>query len=1107
MPPNTQLRAPRAHVVTEEDRVRVVIRVRPLPSGEQQLALPFDERNSSCDGAVYDRVLGPASKQSAAFHEVLPIAEMWLSGYNGTILAHGATCSGKTHTMLGKEGGKSDLDGVIPQIVDHALGRLSAERAQRAALSTAVAWNARLQASYVELYESAIRDLIRNDGDGRAPVTEENVDARPPAVREDANGVVFLQGVTKETIESPEQLMRLVRLGSKRRAMGRNYCHEHSSRSHAVLTLYLECRWKDTCTAEGRVKSSVSCLQLVDLAGAEFAAANLDAATFKQSIAINTGLFALGNVISALAGNRDRRVGNHIPYRDSLLTRLLQSALGGDARTALIVCVSPEPKSLGWTRMALGFASSARKITNAGKRHEETVEEEVEGPYTVKGDLADPDPQMDRRALYVETQFGDIFCRVLGPLSGELILFVHGSGPTNSSAFWNSLVWELACRVLDRKYCYVAIDCPGYGRSRGDRQHIRSNPGALLCDVIHGLGFKDALCIVGSSQGSCAAFNAVLQFPRICRRIAVIHPVGHDPSRYTVITQPTLLTFDDEDAGHPVSVGLIMKKNLPFNMFHRYKCSENPFWESEQTATEMIKLLDWNPQGAVPSGPIPRYHSSNNNNSTAAAAASAAAKSAGGSADAIVVREKLTGDLWRLAGGIVAWCESWGLGQECADLCYLRKPSEFLAKDVAAAGGQDDDLDMGMSASSSSTLYSDEKDSEWTAHIDDKTQRVFYVNESSKETKWIRPTRGKIANAPVERARGEEEGEEQQQKQQGAAAAAASGAIATFIAVNPVLQKESERIFKDANAGGNDDADDDADFVLDESQMARRAETEMLEQQCSCCSMPLWRPERGRDCRHAVCGWCFIARGAVSKRCPTCKRAPYDCVEGETKDMHQHMLSSVVRIAQYGANNVDAAIQLRKTLPRISLEFGNTASGAKGASFAVVASIRCIGVSKGAGKLCQTAIGNLSASSVISKVGFDINPSFPKSAVKVTQPPFTLSRDMATPFTCAMQISFGVPSLSWLTLVLPYAIHHVKDYRDWVNVYVVPAGMQVPLELMQMQPMDAEAPSPTPIAIIQQSVPRQAAASGRQQLPAGWFRLPDIDYDECAVTECFVILK
>jgi kinesin family protein 4/21/27 len=43
---------------------------------------------------------------------------------------------------------------------------------------------------------------------------------------------------------------------------------------------------------------------------------------FREGVNINMGLLSLGNVISALGDETQRR--NHIPYRDSKLTRLLQ---------------------------------------------------------------------------------------------------------------------------------------------------------------------------------------------------------------------------------------------------------------------------------------------------------------------------------------------------------------------------------------------------------------------------------------------------------------------------------------------------------------------------------------------------------------------------------------------------------------------------------------------------------------------------------------------------------------------------------------------------------------------------------------------------------------
>jgi len=56
---------------------------------------------------------------------------------------------------------------------------------------------------------------------------------------------------------------------------------------------------------------------------------------------INLSLTSLGNVINALTTNKD-----HIPYRDSKLTRLLQESLGGNYKTALIINCSPHNSSV-----------------------------------------------------------------------------------------------------------------------------------------------------------------------------------------------------------------------------------------------------------------------------------------------------------------------------------------------------------------------------------------------------------------------------------------------------------------------------------------------------------------------------------------------------------------------------------------------------------------------------------------------------------------------------------------------------------------------------------------------------------------------------------------
>lgn len=86
----------------------------------------------------------------------------------------------------------------------------------------------------------------------------------------------------------------------------------------------------------------------------------------KEGISINSGLLALGNVISAL-GDPARAKSNtatHVPYRDSKLTRLLQDSLGGNAHTMMIACVSPAEWNAGETINTLKYANRARNIKN-----------------------------------------------------------------------------------------------------------------------------------------------------------------------------------------------------------------------------------------------------------------------------------------------------------------------------------------------------------------------------------------------------------------------------------------------------------------------------------------------------------------------------------------------------------------------------------------------------------------------------------------------------------------------------------------------------------------------------------------------------------------------
>ena len=101
----------------------------------------------------------------------------------------------------------------------------------------------------------------------------------------------------------------------------------------------------------------------VDLAGSERAGrTQASGQRLKEGIHINQGLLTLGKVISALGD--EKKKGSHVPYRESKLTRLLMDALGGNARTLMIACISPSSDSLGESLNTLRYANNAKNIQN-----------------------------------------------------------------------------------------------------------------------------------------------------------------------------------------------------------------------------------------------------------------------------------------------------------------------------------------------------------------------------------------------------------------------------------------------------------------------------------------------------------------------------------------------------------------------------------------------------------------------------------------------------------------------------------------------------------------------------------------------------------------------
>jgi len=110
-------------------------------------------------------------------------------------------------------------------------------------------------------------------------------------------------------------------------------------------------RWPNRAEKRGR-------LNLIDLAGSEkVGKSGASGDTLEEAKKINLSLSCLGNVIHALTTNHD-----HIPYRDSKLTRILQESLGGNFKTSLIVTCSPHSSNKEETISTLKFATRAKTI-------------------------------------------------------------------------------------------------------------------------------------------------------------------------------------------------------------------------------------------------------------------------------------------------------------------------------------------------------------------------------------------------------------------------------------------------------------------------------------------------------------------------------------------------------------------------------------------------------------------------------------------------------------------------------------------------------------------------------------------------------------------------
>ncbi|KAL1532717.1 kinesin-like protein KIN-14J [Salvia divinorum] len=344
--------------------IRVYCRVRPFLSGQsaKQTTMQYLGENGelvvmnpSKPGKEshrlfkFNKVFGPASTQEEVFRDTQPLIRSVLDGYNVCIFAYGQTGSGKTYTMTGPN------------------------------LTSVADWGVNYR---------ALNDLFNISQRRHSSIAYEIV----VQMVEIYNEQVPVPDASLHPVKSTDDVLELMSVGLMNRAVGATALNERSSRSHSILTVHV----RGTDLETNAVLRG--CLHLVDLAGSE--RVDRSEATgdrLREAQHINKSLSALGDVIFALA-----QKNAHVPYRNSKLTQVLQSSLGGQAKTLMFVQLNPDVESYSETISTLKFAERVSGVElGAARSNKESrgVRELMEQVTSLKNAVAKKDEEIGRLRL------------------------------------------------------------------------------------------------------------------------------------------------------------------------------------------------------------------------------------------------------------------------------------------------------------------------------------------------------------------------------------------------------------------------------------------------------------------------------------------------------------------------------------------------------------------------------------------------------------------------------------------------------------------------------------------------------------------------------------
>jgi hypothetical protein len=354
----------------------VALRMRPLTPAEQALGerciwtwdrdantvqqLPGTAHLAQGDARrsyAYDYVCPPTEQTPTLYKQLIrQVVLKACCGYNGNVFAYGQTASGKTYTTLG--------DRAVPGIVLLAIGDIFHYVSQTPTRQFL------LTICCVEIYNEQINDLLGPGTDLKLAVNGDTGDVR-------------IRGAKQEYVRSVSDFIGILLRSQQRRKVAATDANQRSSRSHTLFRISIESKVNSgnasssssSSSSSKRVRSSL--LTFVDLAGSE-SISNVGSSKVRQAECrhINKSLFGLKRVVMKLAehaqatGTEKRRQQQHVPFRDSKLTRILKPALGGNSQTLFVCTMTPTGACRDETHNTMRFGQFANKVQNVARVNE-----------------------------------------------------------------------------------------------------------------------------------------------------------------------------------------------------------------------------------------------------------------------------------------------------------------------------------------------------------------------------------------------------------------------------------------------------------------------------------------------------------------------------------------------------------------------------------------------------------------------------------------------------------------------------------------------------------------------------------------------------------------